>query len=282
MTDLFEPRFLLNKHLGATKERAYSSGTIKLIFSEVGTRCPMCRELLKWGLPEILINRDKIDEINLNPTSKDNQIAHIYGRKLFEQVGLPLNKKYHIDKEEDLDSYLNLIVLCGDCHSDYDNVKTLTYEKYLMVLNKKKEIYMNMEVDKYLYTIFEDFKNDFILYYDSLNIKRSNECSSYNKMKLEDKLEFNQISDFKSNDVISDVRNYYDIIKDLLANTPDGKKLITSFQDTYNILKTVINDKDLILDKYLEIFQDRYPKRALRVIVSYMIMICEVLDNVTE
>ncbi len=278
---IFEPRYILKQHLNATGARKYKDPVIKRIFSEVGNRCPKCNNFLEWGLPEILNNDIDIEKIKIILNSKDNQIAHIYGRKLFEQANMPLSEKYHINDVSELDSYVNLIVLCGNCHKEYDKKEFLTYEKYLDILAIKKRIYTNIDIEKYLYLIFNDFKNDFIQY--SKSFKNSElDVENFDKTELMKKLEYNNISERKSRIIKNDNRDYFNIMQYLFENTEDSKELINAFSTTYNELKAIIDNKEDIINKYTEIFVDTYINTAVEIIVAYMIMICEVLDNAPE
>lgn len=286
---LFEPIYKLDKHLEDKSNRYVSQSVVKLLFSEVGTRCPKCDRPLKWGLCDYLETENDIDtKVNFNsPNSSDNQIAHIYGRNLFAQNNMPLYKKYHINSVSDLDTYKNLIILCSDCHSKYDNhIRTYhddsSYDKYLEILEMKKTINSKIIIEDYLCLIFQDFRVDFEKYYDKINLVDLDYKSEINKTKLKRKLDYNGISNSKQRDIVNNNIAYFDLIRNMLENMDNSESFVKHFNQTYRNLKTRHSNNNEIINEYKNIFSDDYLTKAVEIIVSHMIMICEVLENVTE
>lgn len=267
----FERKYLLSKHLESDKKRVYASGEIKLLFAETGNRCGNCNKPLDWNLS---------DSIN----SKKNQIAHIYGKKLFAKAKLPLKEKYHISDVSEINQYHNLIILCDECHFDYDH--NPTYEKYRKILEVKEHVAKNVSNKRFIYFALEDILENIKQgAFSSIIITEGDNINGYKKSELISKLEFNNINNLKATRVVTDMVLYFKIIKEQINDLGKEKDYLKKYNDVYLQLKNLYKNKNEILniiDNSLietdyNIFADIIP-----IITSYMIMNCEVLDNVTK
>lgn len=267
----FERKYQLKNHIVSNLARKYKSGELKLLFAETNSKCGDCGKPFDWNFS------GDID-------SKANQIAHIYGKKLFGKSQMPLDEKYHINHENDINRYHNLIILCDSCHKEYDDKPT--YEKYVEILNYKKRVSSRVTDKTYIYFALEDIlqriKDGA---FQTLGSTDSNNLSSNEKTKLKYKLDYNKINSLKKRRVVENVTAYFKEIKDIFDDINDDEKYLKHYNKVYLELKKNYSDKNEILniiDSALietdnNIFNDVIP-----IITSYMIMICEVLDNVTE
>ncbi len=266
----FERKHLLSKHIESDKERIYSSGELKFLFAETRNRCGSCKKPLNWNLT---------DAIN----SKKNQIAHIYGKKLFAKASLPLKEKYHISDVSEINQYHNLIILCDKCHLDYDN--NPTYNKYIKILEAKEHVAKSVSNKTFVYFALEDILERIKEgAFNNISASGVNGLSGYKKSELILKLKFNSINNLKTTKVISDMISYFKIINDLINDFDKEKEHLKKYNEVYLQLKNIYEDKNEILniiDNSLietdyDLFVDIIP-----IITNYMIMNCEVLDNVT-
>jgi len=268
---MFETKHYLDKHFYLELDRKRRVSVDKLLFAETNGRCPKCHKPLEW-------NED--DDIS----AQDNQIAHIYGRRLFKLKNMPLDKPYHICKEADVDGYFNLIVLHKKCHKKYD--ENPTYEEYVEILDLKKNLYSKHKEDQILYYCFEQVID--IIGRGILNQIINNHqepYTSFDKTEIEEKLEYNNINLVKRGRVLDNVRRYLPSLKQFALDYENIDEILNEYSEAYSYLKTKYSDKNKIvsiIDRCLiescdEIFEDSVP-----IITDYMIMNCEVLDNVPK
>lgn len=278
---MFKLKYTLKEHLNGASERYYTSGLVKLLFAEVGTVCPKCNETLDWHVSKNF--DEKLNLCNIDVDSSDNQIAHIYGRRLFKKNNLSLDKPYHIKDSDRLDMYENLIILCKNCHKKYDCQPT--YEKYVEMLKIKKKINEKINIESYMISVFHEFSNEFIKVHSNIESRdykdgNSEEINDYQKVYLKEKLLQNNISRTQGDEIINTNIDYFQLIKTLIENEDEGDKLINAFNIAYKKLKKDTDNKDEILQKLKKSFynQEFYLSKMFEKVLSYMIMICEVLD----
>lgn len=266
----FERKYYLGKHIESNKTRRYTSGELKYLFAETNNQCGKCNKPLKW-----------FDENNIK--SFENQIAHIYGKKLFSVNKLPLNVPYHINSEAEINRYHNLLILCDCCHKAYDKIPT--YEKYTSMLETKARIAHRASDKTHIYFAIEEILN--LIEggaFDSLS-PNHNQISDYSKTKLRDKLSYNNVNRIMSNRIEDDISKYFKSISEILSEANDIEKLLSSYNSVYNNLKNRKIDKNIILKRInnaLIITEFGLFDEVVPIITSYMIMICEVLDNVPK
>lgn len=264
----FKRKYILDTHIVSDLDRRYTSGELKLLFAETNSRCGDCGKPLDWNF-----------EGDIN--SKHNQVAHIYGKKLFNKVGMPLSKKYHIVSEDEINRYNNLIILCDTCHKEYD--RQPTYDKYKRILKYKEKISTRVSNKTYIYFALEDIINRIRDgAFERVVPEMDNKMEEYEKTKLKHKLKFNKINTIKSAHVMNDMRLFFRNLKIIFDEMEDGKKYLKKYNQVYTSLKENFDDKNEIIniinsalvETDTNLFNEIVP-----IITSYMIMNCEVLEN---
>jgi len=267
----FELKYILTKHIESDEDRVYSTGEVKLLFAETNNRCGLCKNTLVWNLEQSI-------------NSKKNQIAHIYGKKLFAKAKLPLSKKYHISNVSEINQYHNLIILCDKCHLEYDN--NPTYDKYTKMLDAKEHVARTVSSKTFVYFALEDILERIREgAFSSVVASEVSNLEEYQKTSLQIKLNFNEINQIKTNKVLNDMVLYFKVIQEIVNEIGKEKEYLKIYNNAYLQLKNLYEDKNEILnlidstliDSDYNLFCDIIP-----IVTSYMIMNCEVLDNVAK
>lgn len=107
----YKKKYLHTEPLKANYNRRH--GTLvnaRVLLVESKGICPVCKQLIQK---------------EADPINYIGNIAHIYSRRDWydKKDKLPQNmfpNKYHINNAEQLDNIENLILLCKNCHYEYD------------------------------------------------------------------------------------------------------------------------------------------------------------------
>lgn len=256
------------------QDRKYKANEKRALLLETSGVCPICGKQIN-----VFNNVDDIDDIEVSFEKANLQIAHIYGLKNFGKVKHQGNL-FHIKNEEYLNSYDNLILLCGGCHGEYD--ANPSYELYVKMVKFKNELSSNYKREDYvykaLYFSLDEIKS--VCERVTINEEDDFEAETFNK-----KLELNKIDIINSRHYLVYLTDYATSIDNFFKEFDVvGKKLFKCFSSLYDSLKKDESDKNNILklfakSKILYQLSKTMNELVFDGLIAYMIWKCEVLDK---
>ncbi|XMB85405.1 HNH endonuclease [Mycoplasmatota bacterium WC44] len=267
---MYELDHYLTKPLVGT-HRSYKKQAYRALFLETNFRCgnPDCH---------VKINIDFEEENDISGKS-NLQIAHIYGLKSFTEIGY--NNYFHINTISDLNSYHNLIILCEECHSKYD--ETPTYDDYLKMLQIKSKINKDASIEDRIYSSLIFASSDI----GNLKLKFEellNSSFSYDATKFLKKIDINSINSMNRRKLLRSIKDEVVAVNNYFENyNPEfGKVVLSILGKLYLELVDIGTDKDDIL----LLLRDNEFRREMNIdddimlaLVTYAVWKCEVLDK---
>lgn len=239
-----------------------------ILLSEVENMCPLCSKTLiydKHGKKHKLFEGAHI--YPLNPTEKETQL-------------LKDEKKLH----EDVNNLNNYIALCIECHTKFDNPRTV--EEYRKLYSIKKEIIsksktrekysdyqIESEIKKVIAILVEDF--------DESNLKPLNLTA----LRLNEKANGTLVGITKRK-IRNDITEYYYYIQDQFAQIdtqyPHSFNAIASQVSTfYIILSKSEPSQEVIYHQLAEWLSKKTNNSSLdacKIVISFFVQNCEVFS----
>ncbi len=267
-----ELKYQLFNPIIATQDRTAPGTRIKNGLLHInGSKCPKCLNSFH--------NNFKDD---IFVSGRNEQVAHIYGRKNFGNVEHNGNY-FHVENEESLDKYNNYIYLCAGCHKTFD--KAPTYLSYLEMLKLKKDLVDNADDRNKIYYFLDGVKDEINELFDNYNEEEAEVFSINDKQEIFGKLKYNNISEIKQKQIIEDIIKYYVHLDNYFIDAENNEILIR-IRRMYNREKDNFSSKDsilnFILSSLIEEFKFEISDTIVNAIISYLIMKCEVLENDTS
>lgn len=239
-----------------------------LLFNEVGGRCPLCGNSLTYK---------KNGHIY-----RSFEVAHIYpANPLPEEERLLQNEARLSD---DVNSLKNLIAVCTNCHTKFDNPRTVDeYQKWYRL---KKRLIQNAEA-KDTYQLFNiEFEIRIVLeklnspYFEGDLVKLS-----YDSLKIDQKTDETMPYVVKRT-IKNDVVDYFDFIRKLFIEmdkvSPYKFDTLASQVKTFycKCMQTSQNQEFVytVLVDWLNEKTDGYSRRACEIVIAFFIQDCEVFS----
>lgn len=244
----------------------------ELLFAQVDGICPICATSLTY-------TKD-------TKVQKKYEIAHIYPlNPTKEEISLLKDEERLTDDVNSLD---NLILLCTNCHTQFDKPRTIDEYRNLVAIKKHfineqklKKIYGDYKIEEEISNIIN------LLSSQELNEEISE--LEYSAIKIDDKLndEFDKIL---KKQIKNNVSQYYNYIKMEFLHiekvTPGKFDLIAGqIKSFYLNAKLECDNQVSIFNKVAEWLQIRIGNcslEACKVVVSFFIQNCEVFEYVTQ
>ncbi len=219
------------------EKRNYKEGTKKALLLECDGICPKCKKV-KANIKIENLDSDNYDKLNL-------EIAHIYGLNNFKKLN-KLNKKFHIKYKQEINTYKNLILLCHECHREYDNPPT--YEKYKEMVALKKELKEKFNIEGYIFqqlSLISDNLEELESLADIDYVEEYNNTTNFIN-----KLIYNNIPKMKEKNLMHQAVTYYLGIDEYFSKVePDiGEKILNIYGSIYEETKINFKEKNEILD----------------------------------
>lgn len=236
---------------------------------EVGNECPMCGKVIT----NFSADKHKLYEV-----------AHIFPNRPTEK-----EKRILANVEvlgENSECFDNKIVLCRDCHKEYDEHKTI--EKYNTMLNLKKKLLQNSKAQTALsHNVVEKELLDVVQQISSLStasdLKSEMEPLSYTVMNVKEKIPSNK---FLRNEVENLVSNYFIYLKDLFKSLDEisFETIASSFRHSYWQAKKENLDQEEIFESLVNWVKSktRCSSTIARILVSYFIQSCDVYGKISR
>lgn len=254
------------------KRRTATISEEKQLLQEANFRCALCGK------------RIQNSKNNTKKNTKLYEIAHIYPCKPTAEQYITLKGLQRLG--DDNQTYNNMIILCKDCHSNFDNHTTKEeYEKLVSIKlefmnNQNLEDSMdNLYIEKEIIKIINKIKNissDNILElkYFPVEIKNKIDDSNYLLKKR----------------VIYNVEQYYPLIKKHFEsidgmNNFSAECLYSEIRAAYFKAKATYEEKEQIyneLKKWIRVKSNSKDETAIDVLVSFFVQNCEVFDEITK
>jgi len=242
-------------------------GRERILYAEVDGNCPLCSKPLQYEKEGRVHKRyEKAHIYPLNPTKKEIEIL-----KNEDRLG------------QDVNDMENIILLCLNCHEQFDKPRTIG--EYRKVFNiKKKLIHQNQIRDEfYAYTIEDEINHVITSLYSGLIgdlVKLE-----YKALKISDKTD-RTLSPILKRSIINDVSDFYISIKDKFKemdkDSPGTFDLIASqIKVFYLKSKKITNNQEEIysnISQWLYIKTEKYSLEACKILVSFFVQNCEVFS----
>ena len=244
----------------------------KVFLAEVGHYCPLCGHyLLKQTTASV---------------SKLYEIAHI-----FPNSPTP-TEKVLLDKVEvlgvDSEDSDNKIALCKDCHTEYDNNKTL--DRYNKLLNIKKEKLAKLQIDIALSkrSIEEEVATVIKTLCDlDIGTLDTLPCLNYNAMEIREKIHSKQ--SILIHNIEQNVTKYFLFIQEEFVNVLNSSKvnlrtISANMRYAYEQSKDGGLDDRIIFESLVQWVSTQCHCQAYiaNIIVSFFIQNCDVFDKISE
>lgn len=252
--------------LGATENK-------QLFFlAEVGNHCPLCgRYLLKQTSHSV---------------TKLYEIAHIFPKSPIPTDEELLNEVEVLGAtSEDSD---NKIALCKDCHTEYDNHKTL--DSYNKLLNIKKEKLAKLQIDIALSK--HSIEEEVAIVIDklcNLDIKTLDTLRSLNYNALEIREKINNKQSALIHNIEQNVTKYFLFIKEEFvsvsnSSTVNLRTISASMRHAYEQSKARSLDEQTIFESLVLWISDQCQCQTYvaNIIVSFFIQNCDVFDKISK
>lgn len=238
------------------------------LISEVDGLCPLCLEKL------IVSGNEQ--------TTNLSQAAHIYPHSPTDSEKELLKDVPRLSSNPE--SVENLIMLCPNCHTKFDNPRTV--EKYMMLYNRKRQL-INWNTAKGYYKkhSLEDDLVSLLGSIETVDVEINPQHLSYDVMTVRDKMS-TSASHATVQRVIMDVREYYFPIRAALAqleHDAPGKSDLIAKQ--VSLFYSELNQKNLSQDEIYQVICDWFDRKTHKqytlltsIITAYYIQNCEVFS----
>ncbi len=248
------------------KRKKLTPNESAILLTETGNMCPLCTKSLMYeknGRNEKLFEGAHI--YPLNPTKVEIEL-------LKDEVRL----------DENVNNLKNIIAICVDCHTKFDNPRTV--EEYRKLLNIKKNILIiNQTRAKYYdYQIETEIKQVI-----KMLVEEFNEVSAIplnmNALKLDIKAN-KTLTLITKKKIRNEITDYYLYIREQFSqldkqNSKSFDAIASQIKTFYIILSKTENSQEVIygqLTEWLSKKTDNSSLGACGIIVSFFIQNCEV------
>lgn len=240
--------------------------------SEVGGYCPLCGKYLLGSKGERI--------------HKKYQIAHIYPNSPTEHQKKELMGLERLG--ENCEDFENKIVLCKDCHGEFDD--HTTKEEYLKILDIKKkllessesqEVLSNGEIEKELLQVIRRLTTVSNQELENIGLK-------YRGIKISNKIEDDYI--LLKRKIEFEVCTYYGFIKESMKNYSDLNQLnfelvSSEIRTAYLKAAAASDNKEMIFNNLVVWLNKKIPevsKDACEIMISFFVQNCEVFDEISK
>ena len=238
-------------------------------YEEVDGLCPLCSKFLTDDTSGEIVKR--------------NQGAHIYPHSptdleqdLLKDVPRLSESPEHLD---------NIILLCSNCHDEFDKPRTV--ENYMRLYNIKKQIIKNRNAKKYYFKhTIEDEIFTILKVLHEIDIFSDVEKLSYNALKIKSKAN-KTMSHAILRIIENNVVEYYSIIDSCLKEIERDNSGITdlmasSIKRCYRQYAQLQYNQDEVFE-YMSDWLDNktqhiYP-HTTQILISYYVQKCEVFSK---
>ncbi|TKJ91416.1 HNH endonuclease, partial [Paenibacillus sp. CFBP13512] len=239
-----------------------------LLYGEVDGVCPLCTKELMY--------------VKEGSSQKKYEIAHIYPLNATKEEKELLKNEEVIS--EDLNSLLNVILVCIECHNKFDNPRTVKEYKQLLALKKIcikkgkiKNKYVNYQIEEEIIIIL----NQLHLQVTELE---STELS-LNALKIDEKAD-NTLSKLTKRAIKNNVTDYFLFVKNQFAeidkiNEASFETIAIQVKSMYMQLQRNGCDQEEIythLSDWINKKTSNISLEASKIVVSFFIQNCEVFS----
>ena len=251
--------------------RKFTENEKLILYSEVGGVCPLCSN-------ELMYEKSKTK-------NKNFEIAHIYPLNPKPQELIVLKDVKRLNS--DVNHLDNLLCLCNDCHTKFDNPRTkeeyeelYTLKSGLIKLSKEKNLWSNSTLENEITQLINYLVNtDFVF--------TEEDVLSYNPKTISEKTN-STITVLTKRKIERNVQDYFSFINFKFSEIDKIKPTTTETISTqiklhYLKLKKEIPDYNQkeVFDAMVNWFQrtsQNNSKESCEIIVSYFIQNCEVFE----
>lgn len=240
------------------------------LYSEVSGICPLC-------------NTDLMYEKN-GSKEKKGEIAHIYPLNLKPDEVMTLKDVKKLS--DDPNSLDNLIYLCVECHTKFDNPRTLVeYEKLYKI--KSDLIKISKEINLWSTSSLEKEIDEIIDFLANTELDFTEDIISYNPKTITEKTN-SSITVLTKRKIERNVQDYFSLINfkftEIDKKSPTTSETIsTQIKLHYLKLKKGIpdyNQRDIFEAMVLWLYKtsQNKSKESCEIIISYFIQNCEIFE----
>lgn len=248
--------------------KTYTQNEKQFLFDETEGLCPICGKTLTY-------KKNKIYKKNF-------EIAHIYPLNPTNEERLLLEKEERLS--ENINALENVIAVCLDCHTQFDNPRTV--EEYRNWVECKKTLLKNNEVKKIfnLYPLEDEIRTVMRKLNESFEIQE-NANLEYPGLSIDEKAN-ETLSYVLKRSIHNNVVDYFYFIRDEFkeldkCNSLMFETIASQISSIYKKTQQINNNQDFIfrsLVKWVNIKTNNYSEEVSRIIVAYFIQNCEVFS----